>query len=217
MMKIKNKYPLILLSLILLFNPPVNIIDILPDCIAYILLILAIGNLTENVPYLKEAKDALVKLALLTSVKIPALTVMYANIGSGRDIVPLFTLVFATLELILLFSLVSNVYLSLSYLGERTDCRSVREPFALSKTKKCTPEQLRFLTYIFFLARGILNVVPEILLLTPEDLTLRKRLSDAYPAVLAVCIKDARVRPYLSNENTSLILELSSSYFHIHK
>ena len=181
MTKIKNKYPLIALSLILLFNPSANIIDILPDCIAYVLLILAISGVHETVPYLKEARDAMVKLALLTSIKIPALAIMYANMGSGKDIVPLFTLVFVTLELVLLYSLVSNAYLALSYLGERTDCRSVREAFTISRARKYTPEKLRFLTYIFFLARGVLNVIPEIFLLTPEDASLRKKLSEAYP------------------------------------
>ena len=193
MTKIKNKYPLITLSLILLFNPSANIVDVLPDCIAYILLILAIGGLSETVPYLKEAKDALVKLALLTVVKLPAFTVMYSNMSSGKDIVPLFTLVFVTLELILLYSLVSNVYLTLSYIGERTDCASVRDAFDLNKNKKCTLEQLRFLTYAFFLARGVLNVIPEVFLLTPEETSLRKKLSEAYPVMLVLCITAALI------------------------
>lgn len=193
MRKIRNVYPLIAVALLFLFNPSANLIDILPDFVAYVLLILAIGSLNETVPYLAECKEALVKLALVTLIKIPAFTVMYSNIATGKDIIPLFTLVFVTLELILLFSAVTNGYNALAYLGERTDCRSVRDAFALGKRKSCTPEQLRVLTYIFFGARGILNVVPEIFLLTPEDTALRKRLSEAYPAVLVICIFAALV------------------------
>ena len=188
MTKIKKAYPLIVVALIFLFNPNANLIDVLPDIASYVLLIVAIGNLTETVPYLAECKGALVKLSLVALVKIPAFTVMYSNMSFGKDIVPLFTLVFVTLELILLYSAVSNAYNALSYLGERTDSKSVRDPFPIGRGKTATPEQLRSLTYIFFAARGILNVVPEILLLTPEDTSLRKRLAEAYPAVLVLCI-----------------------------
>lgn len=188
MKKIRNVYPLIVISLILLFNPNANLIDVFPDLVAYVLLIVAIGSRHEIVPYLAECKEALVKLALVSLIKIPAFTVMYSNIATGKDIIPLFTLVFVTLELILLYSAVTNGYNALTYLGERTDCASVRDAFKVGRNRKCTPEQLKILTYIFFGARGILNVVPEIFLLTPEDTSLRKRLAEAYPAVLLVCI-----------------------------
>ena len=193
MTKVRNVYPLIIISLIFLFNPSANLIDVLPDLVAYVMLIIAIGGLYETVPYLAECRSALIKLALVSVVKIPAFSLMYSNIAAGKDIIPLFTLVFVTLELILLYSAVTNGYNALAYLGERTDCRSVRESFSLGKNKKCSPEQLKILTYIFFAARGILNVVPEIFLLTPEDVALRKRLTEAYPAVLVVCILAALV------------------------
>lgn len=188
MKKVKHAYPLIVTALILLFNPVVNVIDILPDCIAYILLILAIGAYTDTVPYLTECRSALVKLALVTLIKIPAFTVMYSNMSSGKDIVPLFTLVFVTLELILLYSAVTNGFGALSYLGERTDAGSVREPFKIRGKRSSTPEQLKILTLGCFLARGILNVAPEIMLLTPENASIRRRLTEAYPAVLVLCI-----------------------------
>ena len=188
MTKIKKAYPLIVIALIFLFNPSANLIDVLPDLVSYVLLIVAIGGLSETVPYLAECKSALVKLALVALIKLPAFTVMYSNMSFGKDIVPLFTLVFVTLELILLYSAVSNAYSALSYLGERTDCRSVRDPFYVGRKKSVTPEQLRSLTLIFLAARGILNVAPEMLLLTPEDTALRKSLAQAYPAVLVLCI-----------------------------
>ena len=139
MTKIKKAYPLIVVALIFLFNPNANLIDVLPDIASYVLLIVAIGNLTETVPYLAECKGALVKLSLVALVKIPAFTVMYSNMSFGKDIVPLFTLVFVTLELILLYSAVSNAYNALSYLGERTDSKSVRDPFPIGRGKTATP------------------------------------------------------------------------------
>jgi hypothetical protein len=136
MTKIKNKYPLVILSLILLFNPSANILDILPDFIAYLLLIIVIGELGETVPYLAECKSELVKLSLVTLIKIPAFTVMYSNMNTGKDIVPLFTLVFVAIEMILLYSAISNGFRALSYIGERTDCASVRKSFPVGKNGK---------------------------------------------------------------------------------
>ncbi len=187
MTKGKRVYPLIILSLVFLFNPSANLIDILPDCVAYILLIVAIGGLSETVPYLAECKSALIKLAMVTLIKMPAFLVMQTNMIAGRDIVPLFTLVFVALEIVLLYSAVDNGFKALSYIGERTDCQSVREPFEAGRSAT-TPEALKLMTFIFFIARGALNLLPELLLLTPEDTSLRRRLSDAYPTVLVICI-----------------------------
>ncbi len=184
----KGVFPLVILSLVFLFNPSANLIDVLPDLVAYALLILVIGSHSESVPYLAECKGALIKLALVTLIKIPAFSIMYSNMVSGKDIVPLFTLVFAVLELILLYSAVENGFRALGYIGERTDCASVRDPFALGGKKTMTPEALKTLTYIFFVVRATLNVLPELLLLTPEETTLRRKLQEAYPAVLVISI-----------------------------
>ena len=187
-MRKKAIFPLIIISLVFLFNPNANLIDVLPDFIAYILLIFAIGPLSESVPYLAECKSALIKLGLVALIKIPAFSVMHSNMASGKDIVPLFTLVFATLEIILLYSAVENGFRALGYIGERTDCASVRDPFPVGRSKVMTPEALKILTYVFLVSRAILNVIPELLLLTPEDTALRRRLAEAYPAALVISI-----------------------------
>ena len=184
----KVVFPLVILSLVFLFNPNANLIDVLPDLVAYILLILVIGSHSESVPYLAECKGALMKLALVALIKIPAFSVMYSNMVSGKDIVPLFTLVFAVLELLLLYSVVENGFRALGYIGERTDCRSVREPFTLGGKRMMTPEALKVLTFIFFIVKAALNVLPELLLLTPEETSLRRKLQEAYPAVLVISI-----------------------------
>ena len=188
MMKSKRAYPLIILSLVFLFNPNINLIDILPDCIAYILLALVIGDLAQSIPYLAECKSAVLKLALVTLVKIPAFSVMYSNMKYGSDIVTLFTFSFAVLEFILIYTAVKNLFLALSYIGERTDCKSVREPFPLNRRSSLSPEMLEKITLIFFLIKGALNVLPELLLLTSENFALRKQFRDAYPAVLVISI-----------------------------
>ena len=188
MMKIKRAYPLIILSLVFLFNPNINLIDVMPDCVAYILLVFAIGNLSQTVPYLFECKNALMKLALVTILKIPAFAVMYSNMQYGSDIVPLFTLSFAVIEALLLWSAVRNLFLALSYIGERTDCTSVREPFKTAGNRTATPEALEKLTLAFFIIKAILNVLPELMLLTREDSAVKRKMSEAYPAALVIAL-----------------------------
>lgn len=188
MMKSKRAYPLIILSLIFLFNPNINLIDILPDCVAYILFALVIADLGQTIPYLAECKSAVFKLALVTLIKIPAFSVMYTNMKSGSDIVTLFTFSFTTLEFILIYSAVKNLFLAMSYIGERTDCQSVRDNFPLSKKRSLSPEMLEKITLIFFVIKGALNILPEILLLSNESFELRKELRDAYPAVLVISV-----------------------------
>ena len=157
-MQIKRKFPLIILSLVFLFNPNINIIDILPDFAAYVILALVIGGLSAGVPYLAECKEALIKLSIVTLVKIPAFVIMYSNMKYGSDIIPLFTLSFAVLECIFIYGAVRNFSLAVSYLGERTDCESARVPFPVSKRKSMSLEAFEKMTLTVFLVKAALNV-----------------------------------------------------------
>ena len=187
-MKIKHPYSLTVLSLLFLCIPNMNLIDILPDCIAYAIFAMIIGSKAKSVPYLAECKSAVIKLALITLVKIPAFTVMYSNIQHGTDIIPLFTLSFAVIEIILIFSAVRNLFLSLDYLGERTDCISARGPFKINRVRVMSTEMLEKITLVYFTVKATLNVLPEFMVLSNDDFALRKQLRDAYPAVLVISI-----------------------------
>ena len=193
MTKRKGVYPLIIASLVILFNPSANIIDVLPDCIAYGMLIYAISGIAATVPYLAECEGALKKLCFVTLIKIPAFIVMYSNMKYGSDIIPLFTLSFAAVEIILLRIALKNLFSALSYIGERTDCKSVREPFPVSKKRSISPDSLYGITFGFFVSKAALGVIPELLLLSREDFALKKELNEAYPTVLIFTILIALV------------------------
>lgn len=187
-MQIKRKYPLIILSLVFLFNPNINVLDVLPDVVAYVLLAILIGGFAASVPYLAECKEALVKLSLVTLIKIPAFVVMYSNMKFGSDIIPLFTLSFAVLECIFIYGAVRNFSLAVSYLGERTDCESARADFSISKKKSISPETFGTITVVAFFVKAALNVLPELFLLTGEDFVLKRRLMDMYPTALIIAV-----------------------------
>ena len=177
------------IATIFLFNPSINLIDSLPDFIGYLLMILAIGAAAGYVPYLSEFRRAAGLLALISALRIPSFIMMYNNLGTGRDIVPMFTLIFVVVESILLYQAIENGYRALCYVSERTGVSAISEPISVGKSgKRLSLNSLRSLTYIFLITRQALNLAPELMLLTTENTSLKLQLREAYPAVLVICI-----------------------------
>ncbi len=187
MKKIKGAFALTVVALVLLANPNFNMIDYFPDCIAYFILYKLIGRRDEIVPYLAETKSALLKLFVTTLVRIPAMAVMYINMSSGRDIVPLFTLVFATVESIFLFSAISNGSRALYYIGERSESDALIAPYKfMGLTVRV--ENLTAFTYLFVFAKSILNFIPEICNLTFASDKLKLLAKAAYLPLELGCL-----------------------------
>ena len=171
---------LAMLCLIFLIVPNFNVFDILPDFVAYIVLARKFGKYTQHVPYFAEARDAFVKLAAVTIIKIPASFIMLSNMYTGKDIVPLFTLVFVSLELILLFPAIKNSFLALYYVGERGDCPSLITPFTFAK-RSIRPETLERLTILFFAVKGVFNFIPDTFLMSQNTTDAELQLRAMFP------------------------------------
>ena len=187
----KRLFPLIIFSLIFLFNPSLNIVDLTPDFIAYFILASLISASAEALPYFKEMKDAFLRLALLNVAKSVGALVMFANLSSGSDIIPLFTLIFNTLEIILLIGAVNNTASAMFYLGERTGATSLIRPYVTIFGKRMRPETLKGFTLIFCVARGVLSFLPEISLLTYTDPKIKYFFQTIYPIAVLVCFGTA--------------------------
>ncbi len=153
---------LLLLALIMLFNPNINIIDILPDFIGYLIISRLIIHAARRVPFFEEARLGFLKLALISFMKYPAFILMVIIRGKNtldNDIITLFSFAFAVIELIVAVSSINNLFAGLSYLGRRTGAPSVigENPSA---------DFLRALTLVFTVAKCVLYSLPEFLLLT---------------------------------------------------
>ena len=180
---------LIGLALFCLFNANFNLLDIFPDCIAYLILWYLIKDAADSVPYLDECKTALKRLAIITALKIPSFFVMYKNLYTGRDIVPMFSLIFVATELVLLYSVIANGYKALSYIGERTDASVTLDPFPINRReKKMTPSALLIMTVMFFLSKGILTLIPDMMMLTPGNIYKSRELAEAFPIAVVICM-----------------------------
>ncbi len=154
----------IVFAFVMLFNPNIHLIDVLPDFIGYFILAKAIERAADAAPYFEEARRAFLRLGYISLAKIPVLMIV-AFVRSGNvqdnDIVTLTALVFATLEIMYLIPAIKNIFDALSYLGERGDVPSLIRNDSLVST-----DTLRSFTFAFAIFKTVLYTLPEFLKLT---------------------------------------------------
>jgi len=143
MKKRKNKiiYGLIVFCLILLFNPNINVIDPLPDFIAWFLLARIFESAADSAPHFEEARANFIRLGWINLLKIPAfLLIMFVKSKDTLDnnIYALVSLSFAVFELILTTQAVKYLFTALFYLGERTEASSLIKPFKSGRSRHHT-------------------------------------------------------------------------------
>ena len=152
----------VIFALVMLFNPNVNIIDILPDFIGYFILAHSFERASDCAPYFAEARSSFIKLGFVSLLKIPALFVaVFARSQNtmDNDIIVLLTLLFTIAEIILVISAVKNIFDALSYLGQRSEASSLIN-------HSMSVDELRNFTMIFLIGKSLLTFIPETLKLT---------------------------------------------------
>lgn len=194
-----RRWPL-LLALIFLLNPNVHVVDILPDFIAYLIIAGVLGYPAPRVPYFEEARNAMLKLALISALKIPAFFLLsYVRSGnySDSDIFSLFSFSFGAVECIYSILAINALFRALFYLGQRSEATSLINPFVISKRgRKMTPEALRTMAIAFTAVKCAGYALPELLLLT--------KTVDAGAA--ATYFNVARLYPYVIIITFALVL-----------
>ncbi len=154
----------VIFALVCLFNPNINLIDFLPDFIGYFILAKVFLLVADAAPYFEEARSSFVKLAYINIAKIGG--IMLIGLARSKntadyDIYALLSLAFAILELIFLLPAVSNIFKSLTYLGQRTSAKSLIESSGVTSV-----DSLCAFTYVFSVLKCILYVIPELLRMT---------------------------------------------------
>ncbi len=155
---------LLLTAMWFLFNPNISILDPLPDCIGYLLIMYALRHVTTFVPYMREASDGFRKLFYANFIKIPAFFIVL-TLSSERVTVTLFSFSFAIVELLFAIPAFRNLFEGLFYLGERFGCTSTIR----RKATMITPEALRVLTYVFLSVKAALSALPDLAFLPSYD------------------------------------------------
>ena len=171
---------------IFLFNPNINIIDVLPDFIGYFLIYNALSRISDLVPHFDEARDRFHKLFWITLSKIPAAFIMLSISSQNtaeRPIIAVFSLAYAILELIYIFPAFKELFCGFEYLETR---------FGVEGTKKAhVPLKL---TAVFFYIKMVCCTLPEFALTSVTDilgdLNYKPNIANFYPyfAVLGAII-----------------------------
>ena len=194
MKKTNKHYGWIILGLVLLFVPNVNVIDFLPDFIAYFIFAAFLSYGVNKVPYFEEARSSFIKLGIVNLARIPAMLMINfirMNNQADTDIFAMMTLLFGVIETICLFTAINNLFTALFYLGERTDADSLIKPIYIFGKIKVESATVKVSSYFFAIVRAVLALLPELCLMSmtsPEGTNLVLHpYQKFYPFVLSLC------------------------------
>lgn len=164
MNKVKKIFPagLLIGASWILANPNITMIDLIPDCIAYALILYALRHISTFAPYMQEATDNFRKLFYVTLLKLPALFIML-GMATQRVTITLFSLSFAIIELLFLIPAFNALFEGFYYLGSRFGCDA-----ALRETPK-KPDAIHHVTILFFIIKHSLSTLPDFLFLFEYD------------------------------------------------
>lgn len=160
-----------LVGLFFLFSPSINLFDLLPDFIGCALILSALFDASEVLPYFGDLRDKLKTYFWISLSRFPALFAMmsiYSGDSSQRSIITVFSVGYAIVDLICLLPAMRYFWEAFFYFGERFDC-----PEAIAPTGRVKPEALARATTLFFIVREAGSFLPEFALIpvNPGDLS----------------------------------------------
>lgn len=158
-------FSMLALGAIFLCNPNVNLFDVLPDVIAYALLMSAVRLSAEVFPHFDEAYRGFRILFWINLAKLPATLIMMYITGLNmeeRGIIAVFALGFAVVEWIFAIPAFRALFEGFTYLGER---ESVDSALAVPASGRSV-DSITLLTLIFLIVKGALSFLPELVLLS---------------------------------------------------
>ena len=155
-----------------LFEPYIGIVDILPDCLGYLLMLIGFYRLADLDDRLADAVKGMRNLALVGLARIVAMFLAFGFVSPSEQpvfmLLALFTL--AVLDCIVLVPVWKNISGGLLYMGSRYDATVMfdrRGPGGKNRTYNMV-ERYTATTIVFFILREALAVLPEVTVLSHE-------------------------------------------------
>ncbi len=133
---------------VFLFNPCVNIIDVLPDFFGVVFLINGLRKWGDLCPGISDAIKGLEKLKWFMLVKAVCMILVPLN---DDTFVLVMTLGFAVIEMIYLYPAIGRIFDGFEYFATRFQSRAVYKNY----------KNVSAVTYIFCVGKAILTVLPE--------------------------------------------------------
>ncbi len=181
---------MIIFCLVVLFNPFIKTVDLLPDFIAYFILSRMLTDISYKAPYFAETKKTLRVLGIISLGRLLA-TVILMPIqlsGGADDIITLAVFGAAVLEIYFGISAVINFTRALGYVSERTSATELYAPFPTRGGRYMQMRELVSRTSIFIVVRSLGGFVPEMLLLYRDPLSGEFNPRVLYPYVFLMCL-----------------------------
>lgn len=117
-------FGLVLAGFVLLFNPVIHVVDLIPDALGFLFIVIGLTKMSFFIGKIEQARSLFIKLAFVEAAKcVMILTVPYA---SGSDIL-LQTFVFALAEVLMFVPAVNALFEGLTFAGLWYDATAMYE------------------------------------------------------------------------------------------
>ncbi len=178
-------YPYLIAAFVFLFNPCINVVDILPDFFGYLFLMKGLSKWADLCPNVSDAMESIGRLRWFMLLKMLSI----ALIPFVDDtFVLIFVFAFGVIELMYVLPAAAKVFDGLEYFGTRFDCETIFngplktrrvKPRNNAKTKKSKTNKrrgiglsgVRLLTPTFFIVKTVFCLLPELCCLYSGDIT----------------------------------------------
>lgn len=155
----------IIVGLFFLLNPNVVLIDVLPDFIGTILILIGISKIARLNLTLRDAFTAFRNLLILNLVKLPALWIYLSFAGGSGDVWGLlFTFGFGFFEAFFAVRAFRDLFDGLTALSNARSGEDVLLSPVFQQQK-----EVRLLTYLFMIAKPAFAALPELANLSSEE------------------------------------------------
>ncbi len=152
----------VIVSFFFLFNPNINIIDILPDFFGYAIIYFSLSKISELNDDISEARKGFLRMIVIDIVKFCSIFMVFGMSYSQEQntMLLLFSLVFAVIEMIVLLPAYNNLFGGLLALGYRYPNKAVvgsrREG-----TKKNYTDKAKKMARFFVIFKAAMYALPE--------------------------------------------------------
>lgn len=167
-------------SFVFMLNPNVNIVDVLPDFIGYIILCLTLTPLGDMNEYISDALNGFKRMIFIDAGKVLAYMWVFGISVSSEynSSLMLWSFVFGVLEIIFVVPAYANLFKGLTGLGyfhENTAILGSRR-----NGKKNYTDKMRSLTLFFVIFKAVMSFLPELSDLTSTEYYENSGMTNLY-------------------------------------
>lgn len=168
----KMGFGMVLAGFILLFNPMIHVIDLIPDVIGFILIAAGLRKTSFFVSRIDDARRLFWKLVIIEAIKLPSfLLIPYGSVvphqrGSTQV---LLTFVFVIVELIAFIPAVCYLFEGIAFAGTTYNGRRMYEakikkslPFVAKERKVELITSAKVTVIAFYVFRNVMTLIPEL-------------------------------------------------------